>query len=357
MRTTLDHLELPWWRRIPKIHPGPSPCRTQCLDTCKNNSRASKIEISDFGDGCLAFHARRGTPTRLFNFHLDTVPASEHWTKNPFELVVESDRAYGLGACDIKGALACMLHTAQNTSGDLAILVNTDEEAGTSHTIRSFLKQDHDYTSVVVAEPTLNQAVTAHRGVVNAVLEFEGIPGHASELRALQDNAIHKAMQWGNRAIDYAGTDQTQFDNLQGIRLNVGTITGGIKPNMIAPSASLKLGLRTLPGQSGLELLDALSTGPAQQQPKHMEITLELPAMPGPTNTQAWQANQALAKELVLPIGPTVDFWTEGALFSGAGLPTVVIGSGDIAQAHTADEWVALEQLHLLEQTYGRLIQ
>ncbi len=208
-----------------------------------------------------------------------------------------------------------------------------------------------------MAEPTLNQAVTAHRGVVNAILEFEGKPGHGSELRALQDNAIHKAMTWGNAAIGYAANNTSQFDNLQGIRLNVGTISGGIKPNMIAPSAALKLGLRTLPGQSGSELLDDLCTGPTHQQPTKQFISLELPAMPGPTNTNAWQANKTLAKALELPLGPTVDFWTEAALFSQAGLPTVVLGSGDIAQAHTADEWVALEELYKLEKTYGRLIQ
>jgi acetylornithine deacetylase len=67
-------------------------------------------------------------------------------------------------------------------------------------------------------------------------------------------------------------------------------------------------------------------------------------------------ASQALAQRLDLPVGPAVDFWTEAALFGQAGLHTLVYGSGDIAQAHTADEWVSLEQLAIVTTTYERLI-
>ncbi|MEM7283780.1 MAG: M20/M25/M40 family metallo-hydrolase, partial [Pseudomonadota bacterium] len=207
-----------------------------------------EIEVSDLGEGCVIFHAVRGNPSQVFNFHLDTVPASEQWTKNPFELHVDDDKAYGLGACDIKGALACMLTVAQQTTGDLSLLVTSDEEAGNSHCVRHFVAQPHDYQAVVVAEPTGCRAVTAHRGVISATLTFDGIPGHGSEARALNDNAIHKAMNWGHDALSYVASRQEEsFENLQGIRMNVGTIQGGIKPNVIAPNAKMRLGVRTLP--------------------------------------------------------------------------------------------------------------
>ena len=68
-------------------------------------------------------------------------------------------------------------------------------------------------------------------------------------------------------------------------------------------------------------------------------------------------AARDLADELGLPIGNAVDFWTEASLFSAAGLTAFVYGPGDIAQAHTADEWVALEQLATAATTYTRLLE
>ena len=64
-----------------------------------------------------------------------------------------------------------------------------------------------------------------------------------------------------------------------------------------------------------------------------------------------------VADALELPIGNAVDFWTEASLFSAAGLTAFVYGPGDIAQAHTADEWVALEQLATAATTYTRLLE
>ena len=64
-----------------------------------------------------------------------------------------------------------------------------------------------------------------------------------------------------------------------------------------------------------------------------------------------------LADALHLPIGYAVDFWTEASLFSAAGLTALVYGPGDIAQAHTADEWVALDQLAHYTRTITRILE
>ena len=67
-------------------------------------------------------------------------------------------------------------------------------------------------------------------------------------------------------------------------------------------------------------------------------------------------AARDLADELEIPVGNAVDFWTESALFSKAGYISFVYGPGDIAQAHTADEWVALDQLAHYAQTIHRIV-
>lgn len=317
-----------------------------------------RFSEQDHGDGCISLLALRGETDTLFNFHVDTVPANQQWTMNPLELQVKDGRAYGLGACDIKGASAAMLSAVNRCQGSVALLFSSDEEAGSSTCIRRFLETDHGYTRAIIAEPTGAMAVCAHRGIATAGLTFRGIPGHASAARALEDSAVHRAIQWSAAALEFIRSrQQTRFENLEGLRFNIGQISGGIKPNMIAAEATLAMGLRTLPGQDGQALLEELlALSPAEHLADWAPRFLA-PALPDAHRGQAGaKASAALAKDLGLPIGPAVDFWTEAALFGQAGLDTIVYGSGDIAQAHTADEWVALEQLATLTTTYERLI-
>ncbi len=312
----------------------------------------------DFGDGSISLLATRGHCRTLFNFHVDTVPSNERWSMDPLSLQIQQDRAYGLGACDIKGAAAAMLAAVNQQNGPVALLFSSDEEAGKGTCIEEFLKSDHSYQRVIVAEPTMAKAVCAHRGIANATLEFSGVPGHASAARAIEDSAIHRAARWSTSALDYIQAQHAQhFQNLQGLRFNIGTIMGGIKPNMIAGSANIAFGLRTLPGQDGLALLKELV---ALTKPEYLATwkpTFIAAALPNAQKAESGlAASESLAKDLGLPIGEAVDFWTEAALFGEAGLDTIVFGSGDIAQAHTADEWVTLEQLESIANSYERLI-
>ncbi|HET9484711.1 MAG TPA: M20/M25/M40 family metallo-hydrolase, partial [Xanthomonadales bacterium] len=81
-----------------------------------------------------------------------------------------------------------------------------------------------------------------------------------------------------------------------------------------------------------------------------------LPAGRGDAALRQLEAGRALASALGLPVGAAVNFWTEASLFSEAGLAAIVFGPGDIAQAHAADEWVALEQLERVARHYTRII-
>lgn len=316
----------------------------------------------DFGEGCRALFAIRGKrPRLLFNNHLDTVPAAEGWSTDPWTLSVAGDRAIGLGACDVKGAAACWLAAAQQTDGDAAMLFTTDEEAGQSVCLRSFLKERRDvlasFDAVIVAEPTGCRAVTAHRGLATSVGVFTGTPGHGSSARALRDSAIHEAVRWAAAAIEHArGCEGEAFGPLTGVRFNIGTFEGGIKANMIAPAAELRFGFRPLPSHSIDGLHDTFRGFAAAEALAHYEETFRGPSLPsGGDTADKFARAEALVAELGLPVGPAVDFWTEASLFSAAGLTAIVYGPGDIAQAHTADEWVELAQLQAVAQTYLRL--
>ncbi|MFP7721842.1 acetylornithine deacetylase [Lysobacter sp. A3-1-A15] len=318
------------------------------------------LEVTDHGDGAVSMLAVRGAPRRVFNVHLDTVPDSPAWTASPHRLRVTDDRAIGLGACDIKGAAAGLLAAAAETTGDAAFLFSTDEEANDARCIAAFLAGDHGFHEAIVAEPTRCEAVLAHRGISSVQVDFRGAAGHASGANAMQASALHHAMRWGSRALDLVEAESHQrFGGLTGLRFNIGKVEGGIKANMIAPSAQVRFGFRPLPSMSIDGLHERLGTLVQAGAVERYQETFRGPPLPsGDIATAEDRRLEArdLAEALDLPIGNAVDFWTEASLFSAAGLTALVYGPGDIAQAHTADEWVALEQLERYAHSFRRIL-
>ncbi|WP_144813251.1 acetylornithine deacetylase [Lysobacter ruishenii] len=319
-----------------------------------------RIEVTDHGAGAVSLLAVRGNPRRVFNVHLDTVPDSSAWTASPHVLRVAGGRAIGLGACDIKGAAAGLLAAAAATRGDAAFLFTTDEEANDPRCIAAFLAREHGFTDAIVAEPTQCEAVLAHRGISSVLMRFRGAAGHASGANAMQSSALHQAMRWGNRALDLVDSQvQERFGGLTGLRFNIGKVEGGIKANMIAPSAEVRFGFRPLPSMSIDGLHEKFGTLVEAGAVERYEETFRGPSLPAGDTASAEERRLAardLADALGLPIGNAVDFWTEASLFSAAGLNAIVYGPGDIAQAHTGDEWVSLDQLRRYTESVTRIL-
>jgi len=318
------------------------------------------VTVTDHGAGAVSLHAVRGQPKLLFNVHLDTVPDSPAWTASPHALRVTADRAIGLGACDIKGAAAALLAVANASDGDMALLFTTDEEANDPRCIAGFLAHRPAYDAVIVAEPTKGEAVLAHRGIQSVLMRFAGHAGHASGEQKPSDSALHQAVRWGGAALDFvAAQAHERFGGLTGLRFNIGRIEGGIKANMIAPSAEVRFGMRPLPTMHPDGLLERFHSL-VEPMPAEFAETFRGPSLPaGDTATAEARrlAARDLADELEIPVGNAVDFWTEASLFSAAGYTAFVYGPGDIAQAHTADEWVALDQLKHYAETIHHIIE
>ena len=315
--------------------------------------------ITDHGAGAVSFFAVRGNPKFLFNVHLDTVPAGPTWTRNPFELEVTAHRAIGLGACDIKGAAAALLTAAANTTGDMALLLTSDEEANDARCVSSFLAEKRLFETIVVAEPTRCEAVLAHRGISSVHAVFSGLAGHSSAGNALADSAVHQALRWGARALARAESLQHErFGGLTGLRFNIGKVEGGIKANIIAPSADVRFGFRPLPSMDTDVLLAAFRDC-ADTPPAEFEEIFRGPSLPAGNVAEA-ESRRLAARDFAdahgVAVGNAVDFWTEAALFSQAGYTAIVLGSGDIAQAHSADEFVDLWQLRKITETYIAMI-
>ena len=329
------------------------------FDYLRDNLPGFDVTVTDYGAGAVTLYAVRGNPKVLFNVHLDTVPAAPTWTRDPFDLCIADDRATGLGACDIKGAAAALLTAAAHTRGDAAFLFTSDEEANDARCIVSFLARRIPFDAVIVAEPTRGEAVLAHRGIHSVQMRFAGRAGHASGNNALSDSALHRAVRWGQRALDVVeAQSHARFGGLTGLRFNIGRIEGGIKANVIAPSAEVRFGFRPLPSMDPDALLAAFRAC-AESQPEEFAETFRGAALPSGDVAGAESRRLAArdcADRFGLPVGNAVDFWTEAALFSAAGYTAFVYGPGDIAQAHTADEFVELSQLQQVTERYGEII-
>ena len=317
------------------------------------------VEVIDHGAGAVSLYAVRGTPEYLFNVHLDTVPDSPHWSADPHVMRRLDDRVVGLGVCDIKGAAAALLAAANAGDGDAAFLFSSDEEANDPRCVAAFLARGIPYEAVLVAEPTMGEAVLAHRGISSVLMKFQGRAGHASGQQDAAASALHQAVRWGDRALDHVQSlAHARFGGLTGLRFNIGRIEGGIKANMIAPQAELRFGFRPLPSMD-IDALLATFAGFAEPAAAHFEETFRGPSLPSGDIARAEERRLAardVADALGLSIGNAVDFWTEASLFSAGGYTALVYGPGDIAQAHTADEFVTLAQLQRYADSVDTII-
>lgn len=297
------------------------------------------VEVTDHREGCQSLLARRGDARVLFNVHLDTVPVSPGWSRDPFKLHVDAARAYGLGACDTKGAAAALLAAIETSDAPVALLLTTDEEAGTARCATSFAARKMPFDLVVVSEPTQCRAVLAHRGVATGTLTFHGKSGHSSMGGS---SANHALVRWSARALAHT-------ESRASIRFNLGRIEGGEKPNMIAARAEARFGVRPPPGidpRAVLEEVAALAEAGTD---------FRLGFLGG--SFQAQESARKMALSWHLALGEPVDFWTEAAIFSAAGYPALVYGPGRITEAHAPDEYVDLAMLAEASETYARILQ
>lgn len=312
-----------------------------------------KIDVTDHGLGRVSMLAVRGNPEMLFNVHLDTVPVIAGSRFPALEMTRDGDRVYGRGSCDIKGAAACLLQVASETDQPLALLFTTDEEGASGVCVAEFVRSEPSraFKQVVVAEPTDCLAVLSHRGYLSVKGEFTGESGHSSEPRALKDNALHKLSNWVAKAVTTAG--QMELEDRRPC-FNVGEVHGGIKSNVIADQARLHWSARLSPGDSNEDFL-GLMTALDSSDSASWQVPFSGP--PLPTDGRDVSQAKAFVERHAIESGADVSFWTEASLFAQAGIPAIVLGPGNIAQAHVVDEWVSVDQLERAFNIYSKLVK
>jgi acetylornithine deacetylase/succinyl-diaminopimelate desuccinylase-like protein len=294
---------------------------------------------------------------------MDTVGVASRQQLHP---VTRRGRIYGRGACDTKGSVAAMLsaliavaQASQRPVGtEIVFLAFVDEESGQGGS-RAFAKTGFKADLAIVGEPTQLQVVTAHKGDLWLQLETRGKAAHGSRPQ-LGVNAVHQMARIVDRIeTDYAATLRRRRHALLGnATVNVGAIAGGRQHNIVPDHCLIKIDRRTLPGETDPGVKRELMRFIRQ---RGFSATLtdtkdELPAPPLETSTRLPLVQQFLhSTGQSKPAG--VDFFTDAGVLAAAGIPSVVFGPGDIAQAHTTDEWLAVAQLERATRLLIRFLQ
>jgi acetylornithine deacetylase/succinyl-diaminopimelate desuccinylase-like protein len=205
----------------------------------------------------------------------------------------------------------------------------------------------------IVGEPTRLHVVTAHKGSLWLELETRGKAAHGATPQ-FGKNAVHEMA----RIVEVLETDyaarlcRRRHPLLGAATVNVGTICGGTQPNIVPDRCSITVDRRTLPGETDTGVQREITAClRANQLRANISSAKLAPARPLETNPGLPLVRQFLRSTgQTRPVG--VDFFCDAAVLSAGGIPSVVFGPGDIAQAHTADEWISLASLergkHLL---------
>jgi acetylornithine deacetylase len=309
-----------------------------------------------------------GASWLLFESHLDTVGV-EGMSIDPFAARVEDGRVHGRGACDTKGSAAAMLWAlrayASESDGpnNVALLLSVDEEvsrAGVDAFVRDHLPRlDWRPIGAVVGEPTRLRVVAAHRGSVRMSIQTEGIAAHSAD-----PSRGRSAIRMMMKVLD--ALENTYIPSLDANHplagpavCSVNVIRGGSQINVVPSSCEIQVDRRTVPGESTsgvvaeIEnvLAEVREANPEVKVSAHSLLTYE-PLDPAAGKSLAERVG-AVLEGMGLPGDATgAGYGSDAATLALAGVPSIVLGPGDIAQAHSADEWLALDELEKAVDAY-----
>jgi acetylornithine deacetylase len=294
--------------------------------------------------------------------HMDTVGGESSEIFEPREI---DGRLHGRGACDTKGSVAAMLSALIELAGSPQRRENTeivfaglvDEENGQFGS-RALVAKGFRADLAIVGEPTRLQVVTAHKGDLWLQLETRGKAAHGSRPE-LGRNAVHQMA----RIVDLLETTyasllrRRRHSLLESPTVSVGTIAGGSQPNIVPDQCRISIDRRTIPGESEAGVRREIKSLLQSHQLKAKLLNIRNAPCPAlETNLKLPLVKQFLANAgQTRPVG--VHYFCDAAVLARGGIPSVVFGPGDIAQAHTTDEWISLRQLELGTRMLVRFLQ
>lgn len=356
-----------------------SGAERDAAERCRQELTRLGFRVSVDDNGNVLGEAGTGSPRLLFDAHIDTVAANPGWQRDAFKPAVEGDRLYGLGATDMKGPIAALIHgvadaaAAGTIPGTVGVSLSTLEEVLEGAALASVVERFRPH-AVVIAEPSNLKLMLAQRGRAEITVEVEGVAAHA----AFPEHGVN--------ALAAAAAFLCALDARQepshpvlgpGILVATEASTEPMPGVSVVPSrARLRLDRRTLPGETAADVLAELAPALVAARAGGATATSGITADAVTTYTgrplhgqrflPAWE----IPAEHPLPRGAhlaltaalgTIEcshwgFCTNGSLTAGTlGIPTVGFGPGDPAQAHQADEHIEIADLERARAGFAAL--
>ncbi len=305
-------------------------------------------------------------PHLLLNGHTDTVSVAG-MRIDPFGGEVREGRLWGRGAADMKGPLACMLSTLLQLRaspgtwrGTLTVGCVVDEETQ-YRGILALLRRPAHYDYAVVGEPTRGRVVRGCKGSFRFSLRAAGRAAHSSEPHK-GCNAILGMARALPVLAEFFETGLRQFSR-EGFGPSTGSVSlidGGSGINIVPDQCRVQVDIRTVPGQDCAATYEAMQAHVRERcvglagvtlafdnPPAHSSPAFETPGAHPLVRTACALTGQAASD--------VVAFGCDASKLSACGVPSIIFGPGDIAQAHTADESIALTDLEAGAESYVRL--
>ena len=326
------------------------------------------VETDAFGSVLGRRKGAQPGPTLILDAHLDTVPVTQAaWQHDPFGAEIAGGRLWGRGSADTKGSLSAMLCAAaalDDFPGTLIVSASVCEEDLTTAALAHVLDH-HPADLVLVGEPTSLCLGTAQKGRAGLWVEATGRSAHSSRPE-LGDNAIYKMVEAVARLRALPLPSDPELG--QGV-CELIEIDSEPKPSpgMVPHLCTARLALRLLPGETAPSVLDrtrgALDglEGVSVRVLDTSQRCYTGLAIAMPEFVPAWKnPDQALQARLLEALGTAAfaaPYTTNASAAAARGIPTFLLGPGSIEQAHTVDEWIALDQLTAAQAAYTAVIR
>jgi len=335
---------------------------------------ARRFDVNEHKFNLVVTHrVADSAPWLMFESHMDTVSVAG-MTVDPFAAEIRDGRMYGRGACDTKGTGAAMLWAlrdyAANGAGpnNIAVAFSTDEEVGKHGAIalstRHLDQLDWRPRGVIVGEPTCLRGITAHNGTVRWKIRTRGVAAHSADPGRGRSAISMMARVIQRIERDYVPSLSASHPLTGKAQASINLIRGGVQINVIPEHCEVEVDRRVVPGEDGATVVPAVERllDELRREDPAVDVEQDVPVIDAPLDPAVGPAfaGQVLAVLAEAGHSPEPDgaaYATDASQFVEVGVPAVVLGPGDIAQAHTKDEWLDLAELQKGIDVYGRLMR
>ncbi|MGV6807872.1 MAG: acetylornithine deacetylase [bacterium] len=297
--------------------------------------------------------------------HTDTVPCDENlWQQDPFSLQQRDGKLFGLGTTDMKGFFPLVIEAAkqfvhQPLKEPLIVLATADEESSMAGAIALAKAGRPKARAALIGEPTGLKPIRLHKGILVETLTIRGRSGHSSD-PSLGVNAMEPMTRALNTLLalrdELKATHNNPMFKISYPTMNLGCIHGGNNANRICGDCELAFEIRPLPGMDIHQLHRMVEKRILESVgDDDVEVTLDHYGLQ-PYEARADSEMVAVCEKLAGHSAESVSFATEAPYLQALGMDVVIMGPGDIDQAHQPNEFIREDRLNPMVNFLTRLI-